>query len=71
MRIPINIVFSQCLIGVGVQRWAALLEARVVARGELGYEFVEGSGESFELTVGHLVEVADGYEGLDVGGVSL
>ena len=41
-------------------------EAGVVAGGHVGYEGVEGSGESFELAVGEAVEVADGCEELDV-----
>ncbi len=58
-------------VGVGVQVEASCPEARVVARGELGYEFVEAAGESFELAVGYSVEDSEGGEELDIGGCEL
>ena len=52
----------QRLVGVGVQRQAALPEARVVARRELGYELVEAEAKSLKLAVGHPVEGPYGIE---------
>jgi len=54
------------LVWVEVEGEAAFSEAGVVALGELRFEFVEGSGESFELAVGHLVEIAYCGQELDV-----